>query len=124
MPAHLYINTKGQPVFANSYSSSSLFRECPTKYKYNKKLGWRERDRRAATQFGVAWESAVQFYHQSDLKLGAGLLEWKQQWEYAKSKALVYKDTETWEEMFEQGSDLLRLYAVRLPKLPIVRPQF
>lgn len=123
MPNYLYKKSDGTPVASNSYSAGAMFSDCPTKYDYNKRQGWREKDRKAATQFGVEFESALQSYHEYyDIDLT--LREWFHLWGAQKGVELVYKDSESWEDMYQQGLELLRLYAVLLPSLPIDNPQF
>lgn len=123
MAAFLYENANGRRVTTNSYSAGSLYHECPRKYKYQRLLGWKEKTQRAAMEFGNAWEAAIQTYHLK-LDLGEARAEWAKGWTSAKSMELAYKDSESWSEMFKQGDELLRLYALRLPDLPISNPRF
>jgi len=123
MAHYLYENANGRRVNTHSYSGGSSFNECARKYRYQRLDGWREKAVRAAMEFGNAWEAAIQTYHK-DMDLAAARAEWRKGWTAAKSLELAYKDSESWSEMFKQGDELLRLYAIRLPDLPIVNPRF
>lgn len=124
--AHLYINSKGVPVSANSYSSGALFTTCAYKYYLLKIKGYRRKDNSAATRFGRAVEDAIQFYHANSLLLGSGIDEFKRLWLASKEvEGLRYTNREgDWASMYRAGAEMLRLYEILLPTLPIVNPVF
>lgn len=124
--AHLYINAKGVPVTANSYSSGALFTTCAYKYYLLKIKGYRRKDNSAATRFGRAVEDAIQFYHASHLAPGSGIDEFKRLWLASKEvEGLRYTNREgDWASLYRAGAEMLRLYEITLPTLPIVNPVF
>lgn len=117
--AYLYVNSKGQPWRKHSYSAGSDFDLCPYKYYLRRVQGWKERDNKARLLFGRAVESAIQFYHEHG-GVG-GREEFHRLWAVFKDRAdIVYTRTEKdWANLDADGDDLLRLYAIRQPSLPI-----
>lgn len=68
----------------------------------------------------------MQYYHTNNLILSDAIDEWKRLWAIQQdNKDLTYsaKDV-SWEHMYQQGIDMLKLYHVKLPELPIKNPQF
>jgi hypothetical protein len=117
--AFLYVNSKGTPWRKHSYSAGSDFDLCPLKYYLRRVQGWKERDNKASLLFGRAIEQAIQFYHEHD-GIG-GREEFHLLWSVFKDRNdLRYTRTEKdWTTLDADGDDLLRLYAIRQPSLPI-----
>jgi hypothetical protein len=117
--AYLYISSQGDEITRHSYSAGLEFDQCPFKFFLKRILGWREKDTKASLMFGRALESAVEFYHTHEGK--GAVEEFIRLW--AKNKAndkLVYTDREdNWESLLRAGTEMLRLYAIRQPGLPI-----
>jgi hypothetical protein len=123
--AVLYTNYKNYPVSAHSYSGGSEFADCPKKYDYNRRQGYKEKEQRASSAFGTALEAAVYWYHNNNLDLYNAIDEWKRLWLLEKDKDLTYSEKDgDWESMYAQGEEMLRLYKVVLPSLPIKNPKF
>jgi hypothetical protein len=120
---YLYTNANGRRVTTHSYSGGATFSACPRLYRYQRVDGWKENTQSAAMEFGNAWEAAIQFYHSNpDTVLARE--EWRRLWTAAKDMEIKYKESESWQEMYYQGDELLRLYVLKLPDLPIVNPRF
>lgn len=117
----LYINAKGQPWRKHSYSAGNMFDKCPLKYKLQKIHGWKEKNNKARFEFGRAFESAIQFYHESFGDLQASLNHFLGQWEpFKDNKELQYTRVEKdWSTCVRIATDWLKLYAIRQPHLPI-----
>ena len=118
---YLYINTKGQPWRKHSYSAGNTYDHCPLKYKLQKIHGWREKNNKARFEFGRAFESAIQFYHENFGNLEAAMKHFLSQWESAReNKELQYTRVEKdWHQCVRIATDWLKLYAIRQPSLPI-----
>jgi len=81
-------------------------------------MGWRQKDTNAALLFGRALEDAIQFYHETNRRSGED--EFIRLWTLAKDKTLVYTKKEvSWESLLRAGREMMRLYAIRQPSLPI-----
>lgn len=115
----LYVNSKGTEWRRHSYSAGSDFDLCPLKYYLRRVQGWKERDNKARLLFGRAVEQAVQFYHEHG-GVG-GREEFHNLWRVFKDRPdIEYTKTEKdWITLDADGDDLLRLYAIRQPSLPI-----
>jgi len=122
--SYLYTNYKGFAINTHSHSSGSTFNDCPTRWNYQKRKGWREKDTNAAPEFGKCFEEALQFYHECGFNLDRAIDELKRLWLFRKDEKLKYKDRENWDLFLAQGIELLRLYAVKLPVLPFAAPKF
>lgn len=124
--AFLYQNYKGFPVTAHSYSAGAEFSDCARKYDYSRRKGWKEKEKRASSQFGTSFEASLMYFHNSGLNLEEAIDEWKRLWlEFQNDTTLTYSDKDgDWRTMYQQGVDMLRLYAVKLPSLPIINPEF
>ena len=117
--AFLYVNTKGTPWRKHSYSAGLDFDLSPYKYFLRRVQGWKEKDNQAKFLFGKAIESAVQFYHEHD---GKGIREeFQRLWGQHKDRSdLHYTKVERdWDTLHLDGDELLRLYVIRQPSLPI-----
>ncbi len=145
--AHLYENAKGYPVAGHSYSGGEDWRFCPRKYKLARIEGWREREQRAASEFGKVIEAAIQA---NILRSLDPVEAFRKAWsgfrpdidaecehgaarpcpacraQSARNRALVYTDRDRdWERMNEMGAGLMRLFAAIEPTLPLRhRPRF
>jgi hypothetical protein len=124
--AILYKNNKGREIDTHSYSSGATFDFCRRKYYLSKILGWRSKADNAATKLGVAVEDAIMFFHQNGCKPGDGVDHFKLQWlKWKEVPNLVYKEKEgDWKDFYEIGSQMLALYELTLPSLPIKNPEF
>jgi PD-(D/E)XK nuclease superfamily protein len=117
---YLYRNAKGMPWNKHSYSAGNTFDKCPLKYYLQKVLGWRERNAKARFEFGHAFESAIQFYHEHWGDRDAAIKHFLGQWEPFRDKPLQYTKVERdWHTCARIGTDWLKLYAIRQPSLPI-----
>jgi hypothetical protein len=119
--AFLYINSKGTAWRKHSYSAGNTFDQCPLKYKLQKIHGWKEKNNKARFEFGKAFESAIQFYHENRGDRDAAIKHFNAQWQpYADNKELQYTKVEKdWATCARIATDWLKLYAIRQPSLPI-----
>lgn len=117
----LYVNAKGQPWRKHSYSAGNIFDACPLKYYLQKVMGWKEKNKRARFELGKAFETAIQFYHENSGDRDAAIKCFLEQWEpFRKVLDLQYTRVEKdWETCAKIGTDWMKLYAIRQPKLPI-----
>ena len=121
----LYRSASGRDITDVSYSAISDYDFCPELFRLARIEGWKDKDKRAAFEFGNAVEAAIQFYHANGLKLGDGVDEFKRLWLKWKEIPLTFTAQEgSWEDLYHMGADLLRLYEIYLPKLPIKNPKF
>jgi hypothetical protein len=121
----IFKDYKGREINTWSYSAGTTFDFCQKKFELSRILGWRSKDTLAASKFGVAIEEAIQFFHQNGNKPESGIDEFKRVWLKFQKMELVYKAKEgTWEDLYKAGSELMHLYEVMVPSLPIVRPEF
>ena len=117
--AHLYINQRGQEWRKHSYSAGNTFDQCPFKYYLQKVEGWKEKENKARFLFGRALEDAIQWHHEHD---GEGALNnfieaWRK---HADNKELAYTKVEKdWATLYQTGIQMLKLYIIRQPSLPI-----
>ena len=117
--AFLYINSKGQQWRKHSYSAGNTYDQCPYKYFLQKVQGWKEKDNKGRFLFGRALEEAIQHHHEFN---GEGAVEdFQRRWMIHKdNKEITYTKTERdWENLYYVGTDMVRLYVVRQPELPI-----
>lgn len=117
--ALLYVNSKGQAWRKHSYSAGLDYDQSPYKYYLRRVCGWKERDNRAAFKFGRALETAIQFYHENN---GArGIETFVSEWgKHKDQKDLKFSKTEKdWENLNRCGIDMMKLYIIRQPSLPI-----
>src|SRR5271155_857372 len=116
--AILYVNTKGEPHRKHSYSAGNDYDQSPLKYYLIRVLGWRGKDDKAAFLFGRAVEKAIEFYHDNN---GRGIIErFQELWAPAKEIALTYtKREKDWATLNLMGTDMMKLYVMRQPTLPI-----
>ena len=116
--AFLYITSKGIAWRKHSYSAGNTYDQSPLKYYLQKIQGWREKDNKARFLFGHALEEAIQWHHDHD---GIGAVEdFKHRWAQHKDSNLVYTVTEKdWETLNLDGQEMIKLYIIRQPELPI-----
>jgi hypothetical protein len=116
----LYQSSKGRQVSAHSYSGGLDF-SCPKKYFWKRLQGWVEKDERAALSFGKAFESAIQFHHAQNFEQGTGINEFRQIWVKEKDNPEIsYGEKEgSWGDLYKCGSELLALYEIMRPRLPL-----
>jgi PD-(D/E)XK nuclease superfamily len=116
--AFLYIDSEGNERTRHSYSAGLEFDHCPLKYYLHRVMGWNEKATKAALLFGIALEDSIQFFHGTGGR--GGEEEFIRLWSMAKDKDLVYtKKERNWEGLLRAGREMMRLYAIRQPSLPI-----
>lgn len=116
--AILYIDADGNERSRHSYSAGLEFDYNPYKYWLHRVMGWKEKDENAALHFGRALEDAIQFYHQTGGR--GGEEEFIRLWTERRDKKLLYKKKDvSWEHLLRTGREMMRLYAIRQPALPI-----
>jgi hypothetical protein len=125
--ASLYVNSKGYEVSRHSYSGSSEFQHCPRLYYLKRVAGWSERSQSAAMEFGNAVEAGHREFHTHDLE--SALKVFSTKWNLQKDDAraerkltpLDYSEKlENWDSCFQTGQEMLKLYALRYPRMPFV----
>lgn len=117
--AYLYINQRGQEWRKHSYSAGNTFDQCPFKYYLQKVEGWKEKETKARFLFGRALEEAIQWYHEHN---GVGAVEhFIEKWRaHADNKELTYTKVEKdWPTLYQTGVQMVKLYVIRQPSLPI-----
>ena len=116
--AILYIDSEGNERSRHSYSAGLEFDHCPYKYYLHRIAGWKEKDTKAALLFGIALEDAIQFFHTTGGR--GGEEEFIRLWSMSKDKELTYTKKEIdWASLMRAGREMMRLYAIRQPSLPI-----
>jgi PD-(D/E)XK nuclease superfamily len=125
----LYRNADGKNVTHSSYSSRSTFKKCPREFQLTRIQGWWSRENRAAPLFGKCIEAGLQAFEENDRRPGSGVKVFQKLWEDVKLtpefKTLVYTACEgDWEQLHKSGTEMMLLYEVKAPKLPIVKPIF
>lgn len=126
MSAHLYINSKGRAVTRHSFSGGSDFSHCAQFYKLKRTDGWTEKELHAYFEFGKAVEAGWQFYHENGLDLAGAINAFfngylkAEGWNKQKDKPLTYTAVEgDWDALAASGREMIQLYALTLPFLPI-----
>lgn len=116
--AILYVNSKGKGWNKHSYSAGNDYDQSPYKYYLRRVLGWKERDNKARFAFGKALEEAIQWHHEHN---GEGALEdFVCRWKAWETVPLAYTAVERdWATCLQMGKDMIRLYKVLQPSLPI-----
>lgn len=121
----LYTSASGRQVQHGSHSALSAFRFCRRKFKLNRIDGWRQKGKKASLEFGKCIEEAIAFYHANGLKPDDCAQEFKRLWLKWSEQELIYTDQEeSWANLYVVGSEMTKLYEVRLPNLPIRNPKF
>lgn len=115
----LYTNSNGKQVNVHSYSGGSTYEFCPTKYYHQRVGGWKEKEEHAYFAFGIAIGDAIRYFHEHQLSGGVECFE--KLWSVHKMNLnLAYTEKEgSWEDLNKSGQEMIRLYALNLPRLPI-----
>jgi hypothetical protein len=90
-----------------SYTQISHYLSCPRRYRYRYLDGWREKDTRAAMLFGRAFEQALSAYFSREDPVGTLFREWASY----RDTSLEYTNGSTWDQMLQQGIQLLERFA-------------
>lgn len=117
--AFLYINSKGNAWRKHSYSAGNEYDQSPLKYFLRRVMGWREKENKARFLFGKALEQGIQWHHDHE---GYGAIEaFKSFWlPYKDRTDLLYTQVEKdWETLNLDGIEMIKLYLIKLPSLPI-----
>ena len=125
----LYRNSQGKDVTHTSYSSRSTFRKCPRQFQLERIHGWSDKSQRGAPLFGKCIEAGLQAYEESGRVHESGIKVFRRLWEEVKLtpgfEHLIYTATETsWEQLMKSGEQLMLLYELKAPHLPIMKPLF
>ena len=121
----LYVSASGREVSHISYSALSDYNYCRQLFYLSRIAGYKDKDKRAAFEFGKCIEDAIQFFHANGCKPGDTTDEFKRLWLKWESIPLVFTAQEgCWKDLYKVGSELARLYEVLLPTLPIRNPKF
>ena len=121
----LYKSASGRDIQHVSYSALSDYTYCRQLFYLSRIAGYKDKDKRAAFEFGKCIEDAIQFFHANGCKAGDSTDEFKRLWLKWESQPLVFTTQEgSWKDLYKVGSELTRLYEVRLPSLPIRNPKF
>lgn len=117
--AILYVSPKGIAWRKHSYSAGNDFDRSPSRYYQRRVLGWKEKDTRAAFKFGRALEEAIEYFHNNNGRSGVG--DFIDRWGAHKDdKEMKYTKTEKdWENLNRCGIDMMKLYEILQPSLPI-----
>jgi hypothetical protein len=117
--AFLYISAKGREHRKHSYSAGNLYDQSAYAYYLQKIQGWKTKDNRGSFLFGRAIEEAIEHHHDHN---GEGAVEdFIQRWnQHKETKDITYTKTERdWTNLLRVGTDMIRLYVIRQPSLPI-----
>ena len=123
--AILYTNPQGKQRTRHSYSAGQDF-SCPRYYQHKRVEGWVSREERSAFQFGKAVESAIQFHHEKNFEPGSGVDEFKAIWFSLKdSPEITFTEkTGDWSDHYKMGVEMLTLYELVRPALPVNNAKF
>ena len=125
----LYRNSSGKDVTHTSYSARSTFNKCPRQFQLERIDGWSDKTQRAAPLFGKCIEAGLQAYEESGRTAASGVKVFSRLWEEVKMipdfDKLIYTATEvSFDQLMKTGQQLMRLYELRAPHLPIYKPVF
>lgn len=125
----LYRNSDGKDVTHSSYSSRQTFKHCPREFQLTRIEGWWSKEERAATHFGRCIESGLSAYEESNRTAGEGTKTFIRFWNEIKllpnfEKLLFTTCEGSWDQLLETGKQMMRLYEIKAPKLPIHKPLF
>lgn len=122
--AILYTSVSGRQITAHSHSGGQDW-SCPRKYKYKRIDGWQTREDKVSTEFGKCIEKAIQFHHTNNREPETGVDEFKQLWWKLKDEPLEYTEKSgDWDDHYRMGVEMLTLYELTLPSLPIMNEKF
>ncbi len=117
--AFLYVSSKGTAWRKHSYSAGNDYDQSPYKYYLRRIQGWKEKENKARFLFGRSLEESIEFHHDHD---GAGAVEdFIRRWSVHKERTdLVFTKVEKdWETLLLDGIEMIMLYIIRQPSLPI-----
>lgn len=125
----LYTNHKGEVIRTGSYSAREDYTFCPTKFDLKRRQGYSEKVSRISLQFGKCIEAGVQAFHNNDSRKGAAVAAFSTLWELLKSTKdfadYTYSAKEdSFDTLWRMGREMMELYEVIAPSLPICEPQF
>jgi hypothetical protein len=90
-----------------SYTQVAQYLRCPRSYRHRYLDGWREKETRAAMNFGRCFEKALEsLFNGGDC--GATLF---QEWSAYREAPMEFKKGETWDRLLHQGVRLLERFA-------------
>jgi hypothetical protein len=113
----LYVRPDGTGCYEHSYSAGIDYDKSPLGYYKRRIEGWREADNRAAFRFGRAIEDSIEFYHNNGRDLVSHFVAI---WNLHKDIELKYTKLEKdWANLLRCGVEMLQLYIIRQPSLPI-----
>lgn len=117
--AYLYINSRGEAWRKHSYSAGNDYDQCAFKYYLRRVLGWKPIDNKGSFKFGRALEDAIRFHH--DNGGHGGVEQFINLWNPHKDDTTIkYTKTEKdWLSLAKAGIEMMRLYIIRQPSLPI-----
>lgn len=129
MSTVLYVNSSGKNVTHTSYSSRSTFNKCARQFQLERINGWSDKAQRVAMLFGRCIESGLTAYEESGRKEDTGVKMFQRLWEELKLMPefdkLIYTATEVdYDTLLKSGEQMMKLYEVRAPYLPVVKPVF
>src|SRR6266436_4815876 len=90
-----------------SYTQISQYLSCPRRYRHRYLDGWKEKNTRAAMQFGRAFEQAVGAYFQ---RQDAAAVLYRE-WSIHRESGLHYSERDIWDRMLQSGVQLLDRFA-------------
>lgn len=123
--ANLYTNKAGKEIKHVSHSSGNLYSFCRRKFKLEKIDGWKEKGKKAALEFGKCIEDSIQYFHDNGCKPDDALDTFIGEWEKWRDQELIYTDQEgNFFELGQMGREMMRLYEVVSPTLPIRNPKW
>lgn len=123
--AFLYKTKTGREVTTWSYSSGVDASFCKRFFKLRRIEGYKPRGTRAAFEFGKCVEDAIRFHYESNQKLGSGPDEFKRLWLKWEKIELIFTAKENcWKDLYTVGSEMLQLFEILAPTLPIHKPVF
>lgn len=118
----VYINPQGIAKSNVSYSARLSFTKCKRYFKLSRIDGWKQKQENASLLFGKAVEAAIQFHVENGGT--GGYNHFITLWERVKTipnfENLHYAKTEqNWENLLHIGEEMLLIFQLRLPSLPI-----
>lgn len=127
MHSGLYALPDGKIKQSGSYSARKSFKHCKRQFQLTYVLGWRSKKLSAATYFGHKMEDAVRFHVESG-GFG-GVLKFAELWHDVRSlpefPKLEYTNVEeSWENLLRCGVELMQLFEIRFPRLPMQNARF
>lgn len=123
--ACLYVTKSGRQVTTHSYSSGQDFSNCRQYFKLRRIDGYRPIGNRAAFEFGKCVEAAIQFHYENNQRPGSGVDEYKRLWLKFEKVELIFTAKEgCWKDLYTVGSEMLQLFEILAPTLPIHKPVF